>query len=119
MIDETFVREQVKGIEKYRMLAQEAGNDNPFDTFVTKTPIEQGKSKKLPIFIASTKRSRLVGCSCESDYKDVVWFELEAGDARQCECGYWFQLIPHDPMDKTSKGQMGQGYGHGLSYNLY
>ena len=37
----------------------------------------QGLSPNYPIPIPSEHESRIVGCSCEHDYKEVVWFKLE------------------------------------------
>ena len=45
----------------------------------------------------------MVGCCCEDDYKEVVWFELEKGGVRQCDCGNYFKLIDYDPLDPNIK----------------
>ncbi|QQP37292.1 Cytochrome c oxidase subunit 5B_ mitochondrial [Caligus rogercresseyi] len=84
MSDPTF---HATGLEKYELLAAEAGNDNPFDTYLIRPESGMGDSSKMPILIPSLESSRIVGCSCESDYKEVVWFNLPEGEPQQCDCG--------------------------------
>ena len=75
-----------------------------------------GLYPKLPILIPSTKDSRIVGCCCEDDYEEVVWFNLEAKNGvQQCDCGYYFKLIPHDPLDPNVIPKYGKGFGSGMS----
>ena len=52
----------------------------------------------------------MVGCCCEDDYKEVVWFELEKGGVRQCDCGNYFQLIDYDPLDPNIKPKVRKLY---------
>lgn len=59
--------------------------------------------------------SRIVGCQCEDDYKEVVWFKLEKGAIHKCDCGFHFKLIEHDPLDPRIKPKFGKGFGSGLS----
>ena len=61
------------------------------------------------------EESRVVGCACENDYADVVWFELKKGGVQRCECGFYFKLIEHDPLDPRIKPKFGKGFGSGLS----
>ena len=76
----------------------------------------QGLSASFPILVPSENESRMVGCSCESDYKEVVWFELKKSEGVQrCECGYHFRLIAHDPLDKAVQPVYGAGYGSGYA----
>eukprot|EP00096_Caligus_rogercresseyi_P014168 TRINITY_DN669_c0_g1_i1.p1 TRINITY_DN669_c0_g1~~TRINITY_DN669_c0_g1_i1.p1 ORF type:complete len:134 (-),score=42.13 TRINITY_DN669_c0_g1_i1:528-929(-) len=95
MSDPTF---HATGLEKYELLAAEAGNDNPFDTYLIRPESGMGDSSKMPILIPSLESSRIVGCSCESDYKEVVWFNLPEGEPQQCDCGVYFKLFKHDPL---------------------
>ena len=37
----------------------------------------QGLSPNFPIHIPSEHESRIVGCSCEHDFSEVIWFKLE------------------------------------------
>ena len=56
-----------------------------------------------PWFLLKANVVRMVGCCCEDDYKEVVWFELEKGGVRQCDCGNYFKLIDYDPLDPNIK----------------
>ena len=62
----------------------------------------------------------MVGCCCEDDFKEVVWFELnkEAG-IQKCDCGNYFKLIDYDPLDPNIKPKYGMGFGSGLSTFYY
>ncbi|CAB4061557.1 unnamed protein product [Lepeophtheirus salmonis] len=86
------------GLEKYEILAAEAGKRQSLDTYLIRPETGQGDSAKTPIRIPSIESSRIVGCSCESDFKDVVWFNLNAGEPQQCDCGVYFKLFHHNPL---------------------
>jgi hypothetical protein len=89
---------------------------NPFDTYVVKPEPMQGLSAMWPVVIPSANPSRMVGCSCEHDYKEVIWFKLEKETGVQkCDCGIHFKLVDHDPLDKSVKPKYGRGYGSGMS----
>ena len=91
---------------------------NPFETYMIKPDAGTGMDPKKPIMIPSEGDSRIIGCSCESDYKEVVWFKVEKGGVHKCDCGYYFKLIHHDPMDESIKPFYGSGLGSGQSqYN--
>ena len=68
--------------------------------------------------IPSTETSRVVGCICEYDYEEVVWFKLEKGQVHQCDCGYYFKLIEHDPLDAGIVPKFGKGQGSGQAKPL-
>jgi len=104
------------GIEKWELMAAQAGNDNPFDTYVIKPDAGTGIFQKKPILIPSSKESRMVGCCCESDYDEIVWFNLDLKSGTQrCECGYYFKLFKIDPLDPRIRPVYGKGFGSGMS----
>merc|ERR1719317_1334056 len=83
-------------------------NDNPFDTYVMKPEPGRGLMKKTPILIPSMSDSRMVGCCCEDDYQEIVWFELTKGkEPKKCDCGNYFKLIDYDPLDPNIKPKYG------------
>jgi hypothetical protein len=43
-----------------------------------------------------------------------VWFKLDKGKVSQCECGYYFKLIEHDPLDMGVSPKFGKGQGSGM-----
>merc|ERR1719186_1210281 len=95
-------------------------NDNPFDTYVMKPEPGRGLIKKTPILIPSMSDSRMVGCCCEDDYQEIVWFELTKGkEPKQCDCGNYFKLIDYDPLDPNIKPKYGMGFGSGLGSLYY
>ena len=63
--------------------------------------------------------SRMVGCCCEDDYQEIVWFELTKGESKQCDCGNYFKLIDYDPLDPNIKPKYGMGFGSGLGSIYY
>ena len=69
--------------------------------------------------VPSANEKRMIGCCCEDDYKEVVWFELEKGGVKQCDCGNYFKLIDYDPLDPNIKPKYGMGFGSGLGSIYY
>ena len=76
----------------------------------------------------------MVGCCCEDDYQEVVWFELKKGPPQvhptkfyqtfyqifqRCDCGNYFKLIDYDPLDPSIKAKFGGGFGSGLTSVYY
>eukprot|EP00088_Acartia_fossae_P054425 TRINITY_DN624_c0_g1_i1.p1 TRINITY_DN624_c0_g1~~TRINITY_DN624_c0_g1_i1.p1 ORF type:complete len:142 (-),score=7.37 TRINITY_DN624_c0_g1_i1:62-487(-) len=105
--------------EKRVLRAKQTYNDNPFDTYVVKPEAGEGLLKSVPIIVPSTRDSRMIGCCCEDDYDEVVWFELKKGATQQCECGCYFRLVDHDPMDQNIKATFGRGFGSGYGSIYY
>lgn len=87
--------EHATGLEKRELLAQAAGNDNPFDMKVFK---RGAGTKDCPNEIPSAFDSRIVGCVCEEDATSVNWMWLHKGVSRRCECGHWFKLVQKAPV---------------------
>ena len=80
----------------------------------------RGTSASIPHLIPSTRDERMVGCSCESDYGEVVWFNLTKKDGVQkCDCGFHFKLVDYDPLDRRIRPRFGGGFGSGLSTIYY
>ena len=102
-------------VPKTELLAKQTDNDNPFDFYTIKPDAMTGVVKRNPILVPASGDSRMVGCNCENDYDQVVWFKLEKGDVQKCECGYYFKLIDHDPLDPRIKPKFGKGFGSLLS----
>ena len=100
--------------QKAEMIAKQMCNDNPFDTYVLKPDAGIGMFKSTPILVPSTQEKRMVGCCCEDDYQDVVWFKLHKGEAQQCDCGNYFKLVDHDPLDPNVRPKFGMGFGSGF-----
>jgi cytochrome c oxidase subunit 5b len=108
--------EHATGLEKHELQQAQAGNDNPFDTYVIRPEPDTGLFAKRPILIPSMKDSRIVGCCCEADYEEIVWFNLKAkSGVQRCDCGYYFKLFKQDPLDPKYKPKYGRGVGSGMS----
>ncbi|KAK4886812.1 hypothetical protein RN001_003083 [Aquatica leii] len=83
------------GIEKRELLAQLAGNPNPFNEKMIKRgpgTIEQ------PTEIPSAFESRIIGCICHHDATAIFFMWLHKGHPKRCECGYWFKLVHKTPV---------------------
>ncbi|XP_065339950.1 cytochrome c oxidase subunit 5B, mitochondrial-like [Cloeon dipterum] len=87
--------EHATGLEKRELLAEAAGNDNPFDMKIFK---RGPGTKDSPNLVPSCFESRIVGCVCEEDATSVNWMWLHQGTPRRCECGYWFKLTKRAPV---------------------
>lgn len=87
------------GLEKYELLAAEAGNDDPFFMKARK----KGKGTKAePNIVDALDTYRMVGCVCNEDDTHVNWMWLIEGKPKRCECGHWFELRVHPAPDKYS-----------------
>ena len=51
--------------------------------------------------------------------QEVVWFELKSGEPQRCDCGNYFKLIKHDPIDPNIKAEFGRGFGSGYGSIYY
>ena len=49
----------------------------------------------------------MVGCSCQHDFREVVWFKLE-------ERGSAAMRMRHTLVDRSVKAKFGKGYGSGM-----
>ncbi|XP_076038888.1 cytochrome c oxidase subunit 5B, mitochondrial-like [Oratosquilla oratoria] len=88
--------EHATGLVKQELLSKVAGNEqNPFDMRVYKCVSGDSSNQTMvPSFYAS----RLVGCICEEDATCVNRMWLHTGEAKRCECGYWFKFDDAKPM---------------------
>jgi len=78
------------GIERYEALMKLAGHEDPFETKIKKmTP----GTLQEPTLVPSSCESRIIGCVCEEDAISINWLTLHKGEAKRCECGYWFKLV--------------------------
>ncbi|XP_071448097.1 cytochrome c oxidase subunit 5B, mitochondrial-like [Hetaerina americana] len=87
--------EHATGLEKREMLANMAGNDDPYDMKVFK---RGPGTKDCPTVVPSAFEARIVGCICEEDSASVAWMWLKQGEPKRCGCGYWFKLEPKKPI---------------------
>ncbi|XP_005100500.1 cytochrome c oxidase subunit 5B, mitochondrial [Aplysia californica] len=77
------------GVERYELLAKEAGNDDPFQM----KPIKRAKGTfDEPTIVTSPNAKRMIGCICEEDSLTINWMYVHKGEPKRCECGYWFKL---------------------------
>lgn len=83
------------GIRKREILAQMAGNTNPFDRRIFK---RGPGTKDNPNEIPSAFESRLIGCICDDFASSVSYMWLHKGYPKRCECGFWFTLVHKPPV---------------------
>jgi len=110
---------RLSGAPKQEMIARQMANDNPFDNYTFKPDAGTGLFEGMPVLIPSAEESRVIGCCCEDDYQDIVWFTLHKGKVQKCDCGNYFKLIDHDPLDPNVKPKYGEGFGSGLGSMYY
>ncbi|XP_046365954.1 cytochrome c oxidase subunit 5B, mitochondrial-like [Haliotis rufescens] len=84
------------GPERFEMLAKLAGVEDPFEM---KVKSRAKGTFEEPTMIPSLYEKRLVGCICEEDDISINWMFLHKGEAKRCECGYWFKLDPLKSQD--------------------
>merc|ERR1719430_521354 len=89
--------EHATGLEKYELLAKQAGNNDPF--FLK--AITRGKgTKNDPTIVNAMDNYRMVGCVCAEEDTNIKWTWLSEGSPKRCECGYWMVLKTHPAPDK-------------------
>eukprot|EP00088_Acartia_fossae_P039683 TRINITY_DN412_c0_g3_i1.p1 TRINITY_DN412_c0_g3~~TRINITY_DN412_c0_g3_i1.p1 ORF type:complete len:133 (-),score=41.85 TRINITY_DN412_c0_g3_i1:159-557(-) len=89
--------EHATGVEKFELLAKEAGNDDPF--FMK--AVSRGKGTMTePNIVNAMDTFRMVGCVCHEDDTSIKWMWLCEGQPKRCECGYWFSLKVNPGPDK-------------------
>jgi len=85
------------GSERFELLNQLAGNEDPFEMNVKKRA--KGTLDE-PTLIPSMFNKRLVGCICEEDSITIQWMYLHrAEDCKRCACGYFFKLVDVPKVD--------------------
>ncbi|KAH9489631.1 Cytochrome c oxidase subunit 5B [Bulinus truncatus] len=77
------------GVERYELLAKQAGDDDPFEMKVVKRA--KGTFDE-PTIVKSVNNKRMVGCICEEDALTINWMYVHKGEPKRCGCGYWFRL---------------------------
>ncbi|XP_022917835.1 cytochrome c oxidase subunit 5B, mitochondrial-like [Onthophagus taurus] len=83
------------GLEKRYLLAQLAGNLNPFCLLM----LERGPATKCqPHEIPSAYDRRIIGCVCECESCSITYMWLHKDAPKRCECGYWFKLVQVPPV---------------------
>merc|ERR1719357_2411571 len=71
------------GLEKYELLAKQAGNEDPF--FLK--AITRGKgTKDEPTIVNAMDNYRMVGCVCQEEDTTIKWTWLSQGVPKRCEC---------------------------------
>merc|ERR1712189_128988 len=89
--------EHATGLEKYELLAKQAGNEDPF---FLKAVVRAKGTKDAPTVINAMDNYRMMGCVCNEEDTNIKWMWLCEGTPKRCECGYWFELKSHPAPDK-------------------
>ncbi|XP_040565126.1 cytochrome c oxidase subunit 5B, mitochondrial isoform X1 [Lepeophtheirus salmonis] len=85
------------GLEKYEILAAEAGNDDPF--FLRAKHIVKA-TKEEPHIVDALDEYRMVGCLCNEHDTNIKWMWLFENKPKRCRCGHWFKLKKHAAPDR-------------------
>lgn len=91
--------EHATGIEKWELMAAQAGNDDPFYLRMKSRSAFKG-TKDDPIVVDALDNYRMVGCVCEEHDCHIKWMWLIEGRDKRCQCGHWFSLKSHPAPDK-------------------
>merc|ERR1739844_254203 len=86
--------EHATGLEKYELLAKQAGNEDPF--FLKALTRAKG-TKDEPTIVHAMDNYRMVGCVCNEEDTNIKWMWIMEGKPKRCMCGHWFKLEQHEP----------------------
>ncbi|XP_063218349.1 cytochrome c oxidase subunit 5B, mitochondrial-like [Bacillus rossius redtenbacheri] len=87
--------ELATGLEKRELLAELAGNDDPFNMKLMK---RGPGTKENPNLIPSAFDARIIGCICEPEAQHIKWMWLHKGEPKRCSCGSWYKLQETTPI---------------------
>merc|ERR1711915_1062191 len=91
--------EHATGIEKWELMAAQAGNDDPFYLRMKSRSAFKG-TKDDPIVVDALDNHRMIGCVCEEHDCHIKWMWLIEGRNKRCQCGHWFSLKTHEAPDR-------------------
>ncbi|XP_056386230.1 cytochrome c oxidase subunit 5B, mitochondrial-like [Hyla sarda] len=85
--------EQATGLEKKILSALKKGED-PYNI---RKPKSYAGTKDNPHIVPSVNKQRIVGCICEEDNSQVIWFWVHDGQVNRCpQCGSHYKLVPYE-----------------------
>ncbi|XP_044154002.1 cytochrome c oxidase subunit 5B, mitochondrial-like [Bufo gargarizans] len=85
--------EQATGLERKIQDALKKGED-PFNILKPKT---YPGTKDNPHIVPSVNKQRIVGCICEEDNSQIIWFWAHEGHVNRCpQCGSHYKLVPYE-----------------------
>ncbi|XP_063817575.1 cytochrome c oxidase subunit 5B, mitochondrial-like [Pseudophryne corroboree] len=85
--------QQATGLERKILEALKKGED-PYNIL---KPKSYSGTKDNPHIVPSVNKQRLVGCICEEDNSQVIWFWIHEGHVHRCpECGAHYKLVPYE-----------------------
>ncbi|CAH0384836.1 unnamed protein product [Bemisia tabaci] len=83
------------GLQKRIILAELAGNPDPFNVFARK---RGPGTKEQPNEVPSAYEARIIGCVCDEDSSHIKWMWVFKGAPKRCMCGNWFKLVYAPPV---------------------
>merc|ERR1712080_675848 len=87
--------EHATGLEKYKLLAKQAGNEDPF--FLQSIGEREPRMSQLLSTLWTITGWLDV---CVKKRTQLKWTWLSQGVPKRCECGYWMELKSHPAPDK-------------------
>ena len=70
------------------------------DPFFLKARSRGKGTKEEPNIVDAMDSYRMVGCVCNEEDTNIKWFWIFEGKPKRCECGYWYKLNVHEPVDQ-------------------
>ncbi|XP_069836511.1 cytochrome c oxidase subunit 5B, mitochondrial-like [Dendropsophus ebraccatus] len=85
--------EQATGLERKVLTGLKKGED-PFNVH---KPKAYPGTKENPHIVPSINKQRIVGCICEEDNSQIIWFWAHEGQVDRCpQCGAHYKLVPYE-----------------------
>ncbi|CAH2322066.1 cytochrome c oxidase subunit 5B, mitochondrial-like [Pelobates cultripes] len=85
--------QQATGLEKRAIQSLSKGKD-PYSILKPKSYLG---TKEDPHIVPSINQKRLVGCVCEEDNSQIIWFWVHEGELHRCpSCGSHYKLVHHE-----------------------
>ncbi|KAG8552285.1 hypothetical protein GDO81_004468 [Engystomops pustulosus] len=85
--------EQATGLERKVLEGLKRGED-PFNV---NKPKSYPGTKENPHIVPSVNKQRIVGCICEEDNSQIIWFWVHEGQVDRCpQCGAHYKLVPYE-----------------------
>lgn len=91
------------GLERYELLKELEGDQDPFMTSA-RTEETRG-TKEKPTLVPSNLKSRTIGCECTPGMKNVRYLYVYRGNPQRCYCGNWYALCTPEEYYEKVKGK--------------
>jgi len=92
------------GLERYELLRELEGDDDPFMT--SAQYVETRGTRDKPTLVPSNMNFRMIACACTPDTKNVRYMLVYRGNPQRCCCGNWYALCTPEEYCEKVKSKM-------------